>query len=129
MSKSPKKKPQSNSALPKTDKQYLLSGMARRLPVVECLINPNWQESGLATVVVARQHKNGNLTVGTYLIDVFCLGLKQTAFIVNDTDDNYRFTVDRLFEIQEREKTNYVLAHNVIYGGHRLCGRPWPETR
>lgn len=117
MSKSSKKKLQPTTAPPKTDKQYLLSGMARRLPIAECWINPNWQESGLATVVVARQHKNGNFTVGTYLIDVFCLGLKQTAFFVNDTNDDYQFTVDRLFEIQEKSKTDYVLAHNVIYGG------------
>lgn len=117
MSKSPKKKSQPNLTLPKTDKQYLLSGLARRLPIAECWLNPNWRESGLATVVVARQHKNGNYTVGTYLIDVYCLGLKQTSFFVNEFDENYQLALDHLFEIQDRKKVDYVLAHNVIYGG------------
>ncbi len=117
MSKPDKKKRQPATILPKTDKQYLLSGMARRLPIAECWLNPNWRESGLATVVVARQHKNGNYTVGTYLIDVYCLGLKQTAFFVNDDEEAYRDTLDHLFEIQDRKKADYVLAHNIIYGG------------
>ena len=117
MSKPAKKKPQPNAATPKTDRQYLLSGMARRLPIVECWINPDWQSDGYASIIVARQHKNGNYTVGTYLVDIFCLGLKQTDFMVNGMEEDYRFLLENLFEVQAGQAVGYSLVHNIIYGG------------
>ena len=117
MSKSTKKKQPSAAQVPKTDKQYLAAGMARRLPVAQCWLNPNWREGGLATLIVARQHKNGNYTLGTYLIDVFCLGLKQTSYRVNETAQQYDFVVNYLFTEQKKVPVDYVLAHNIIYGG------------
>jgi hypothetical protein len=117
MSKSKNKPKHLIQVTPKTDKQYLTSGMARKLPIAECWINPNWQEQGFATIIVAREHKSGAFTVGTYLVDVFCLGLKQTMYFVNMPPMEYEDKVNHLFSMQNRAPVDYVLAHNIIYGG------------
>lgn len=116
MSKPHKKKPP--PAVPQTDKQYLRSGMARRLPVAECWASSNWHKPDLlpTSVVVARQHKNGDYTIGTYLLDMKCVGLKQTAYRVNLPDDEYRELLDVFQEMQPMERVDYVVAHNIVYG-------------
>lgn len=48
-----------------------------QFPIEECLINGDWKETGLATVVVIRKHgETGQFSFVSFLVDVFCLGLK-----------------------------------------------------
>ncbi|MCY7358827.1 MAG: hypothetical protein LH609_15490 [Rudanella sp.] len=117
MSKSKNKPKHQIQVVPKTDKQYLTTGMARRLPIVECWINPDWRQKGMSTIVLARQHKNGGYTMGSYLVDTFCLGLKQTMFLVNQSPIKYRLKLGQLFTSQDCVPVDYVAAHNIIYGG------------
>ena len=51
---------------------------ANRYPLHECLINDAWQDQGLAQILLSRKQPNGNLVFGVYLIDIYCLGLKNT---------------------------------------------------
>jgi hypothetical protein len=90
---------------------------ARTLPVFECMINTNWEESKFANVVVSRIHTNGNVTVGVYLVDLMCLGVKDTLFMFNETQTLYRERFERFFADEEIEKITYELAHNIIYAG------------
>ncbi|MGZ3938172.1 MAG: hypothetical protein ACXVLT_05660, partial [Flavisolibacter sp.] len=88
---------------------------ARSLPFYKCWVNPEWKEAGMANVIVARQHVNQNLTVGIYLVDLMCLGVKDTLYYFNEPAESVVETlgVDELFiEIE------YGLAHNIIYAGH-----------
>ncbi len=117
MSKSKNKPKHQIQVAPKTDKQYLTTGMARRLPIAECWINPDWKKKGLVTIVVARQHKNGCFTFASFLVDIFCLGVKQTMFAINEPPIEYRSKIDYLFTTQQRVPVDYVVAHNIIYGG------------
>jgi tetratricopeptide (TPR) repeat protein len=90
---------------------------ARSLPIHECLINPDWQESGMATVLISRKQPSGNLVAGVYLVDVLCLGLKNTFFFFNQTPRYYEEELkDLIFSHQEFEPCDYVLAHNIVYG-------------
>jgi hypothetical protein len=34
---------------------------ARTLPIYKCLVTPNWQDMGMANVIVMRKHVNGKL--------------------------------------------------------------------
>jgi hypothetical protein len=52
--------------------------MARNLPIEECLINRGWKENGMARIFLSRKQPDGNLTFASYLVDVFCMGLKNT---------------------------------------------------
>jgi tetratricopeptide (TPR) repeat protein len=90
---------------------------ARSLPVHECLINPDWQSRGLATVMVSRKQPSGNIIAGVYLVDVLCLGLKNTYHFFNETARYYEEELkDLVFSHQEYEPCDYVLAHNIVYG-------------
>ncbi|MBD0256111.1 MAG: hypothetical protein ICV83_10365 [Cytophagales bacterium] len=90
---------------------------ARSLPVHECFINPDWQSSGVATILVSRRQPSGNIIVGMYLVDVLCLGLKITYFYFNQTARYYEEELKvLLFQGQAYEPCDYVLVHNVIYG-------------
>ena len=51
---------------------------ARGYPIHECRINPSWQKKGLATILISRRQPDGNLAFGIFLVDIFCLGLKNT---------------------------------------------------
>jgi hypothetical protein len=91
---------------------------ARTLPVFECLVNTNWQESLIANVVVSRKHTNGNITAGLYLVDLACLGVKDTTWFFNIPMSEYRENLERFMTMEEGvDKIDYVLAHNIVHSG------------
>lgn len=89
---------------------------ARSLPLYKCWVNPEWKSAGLADVVVSRRHVNGHLTAAVYLVDLKCLGVKDTFYLFNepeeDVSDKFRLGEGYFIEIE------YNLAHNIIYAGH-----------
>jgi hypothetical protein len=94
--------------------KYILTKV-RTLPIDKCMVNIGWQEDRLANVVVTRRHVTGNLTVGIYLVDLMCLGVKDSFYFFNITPQ----------ELEERipmeagfETISYDLAHNIVYAGH-----------
>lgn len=101
-----------------TPKKYIQT-RARKLPFYKCFINNNWEEIGMAVVVVARQQGGEKLVVGLYLMDVWCLGLKDTHYEFRM--DNYEFDNEfvphvyhsRDLDIEEIEPE---FAQNLIYG-------------
>lgn len=63
---------------------------ARKLPIEKCYIAPpDWQESGMAHVIVTRIRPSGNLVMGTFLVDTFCLGVKDAGYHENMTPSNF----------------------------------------
>ena len=86
---------------------------ARNLPIYKCFINRDWQSSKMANVIVMRRHVNGNVTVGIYLIDLLCLGVKDAHFLFNEPEDK----VLDLFK-NSLQEVDYNLAHNIVYAGH-----------
>ena len=98
-------------------KNYMLTGRARKLPIAECWISPDWKDAGMCSIVVARKHATGNMTLGVYLVDTFCLGLKNTNAIFSKPDYEYEDLVEKIFDPHGgKELIDYVLAHNIIYG-------------
>jgi len=87
---------------------------ARSLPILECLINEDWESAGIANVLVARQHKTGNITYALYLVDMYCLGVKDVNYNFNVDPDHY---ADLKYAGPGWLTIDYVLAHNIIYGG------------
>src|SRR4051794_6260517 len=89
---------------------------ARSLPIYICFVTMDWEEYGIANVVVTRKHVNGNITAGIYLIDLFCLGIKDTFYFFNEPEEELfeKINIERSY-LQE---IDYNLAHNIIYAGH-----------
>ncbi len=51
-----------------------------RLPVYDCQVSSRLFESGIGPAVVARTLSNGYIAVGVFLLDVYCLGIKNAYF-------------------------------------------------
>ena len=53
---------------------------ARDFPVFECLVSDNWQKDdmGLVEILLARRQPDGDICFATYLVDKYCLGVKDT---------------------------------------------------
>ncbi len=109
----------------------IIKDNARRLPIHECFVNQNWQESDMAIVVVARRHKGGTITSGLYLVDLLCMGIKDTYFRFNDTLIDYEEFIEKLSTGDPLTQIDYTLAHNIIYSGYEFaldCGlKPHPD--
>lgn len=91
---------------------------ARTFPLLECLISDNWQEKdgqGLIEVLVAREQPDGNVCFATYLIDKFCLGLKNTFARTNFPPARYREESRHLFRELNPVACPPELAHQMIY--------------
>jgi hypothetical protein len=88
---------------------------ARTLPIYECLVNPEWQQEGMANLIVARSHTNGNITACFYLVDLYCLGLKDTHYLFNVTRTDYQEKLGTREENSNYIPISYTLAHNIVY--------------
>jgi hypothetical protein len=111
--KKPAPKPSGQTMTPK---QYFLAGRPRLLEIYECVVNDDYKESGMAIVLIARQHKTGNITFSSFIVDIFCLGLKDTNSAFNRTEEEYVDYKDQVFSHGPEIPISYDLAHNIVFG-------------
>lgn len=90
---------------------------ARALPIYECLVRSDWEEAKMATVLIARDHTNGNITVCSYLVDLFCLGVKDSMYLFNVPVHEYEEFKEKFNSNMEMTEVDYTLAHNIVYAG------------
>jgi len=90
---------------------------ARSLPIYECLVRSDWNESKMATVIITRSHTNGNITGCSYLVDLACLGVKDTMYLFNVPIQKYEEFKNMVHGGMEMIEVDYVLAHNIVYAG------------
>jgi len=91
--------------------------LARNYPLHECLINPSWREGGIATILISRRQDNGDFLFGVFLVDVLCLGLKDTFCNAGFSPYRYRSeVVGKIFD-ETPAQCPPALAHQIIYGG------------
>ena len=91
---------------------------ARKVPIYECLINEGWEEGGMAQIFVARKKQSGNIILGVYIVDTFCLGLKNTMFQHSMSEYEYeqhKKQISRNTEM-EWEKLSPNTCFNIVYG-------------
>ncbi|MDR0394367.1 MAG: DUF1186 family protein [Tannerella sp.] len=89
---------------------------ARMLPIGECLIRREWQKYGMTDVIVPRIHQSGNTTIGVYLLDIFCLGVKDTMYMFNLEPHEYEDFLSTMFSDGDYDVVTYEEVHNIIYG-------------
>lgn len=109
------KKPKAKQPL--LSPENYLRQKAKSLPIYECLVNENWEKEGLVHVHIARQHSNGNITHAFYLVDLYCLGVKNSGFRFNDSISEYEELRERIDEKENFVECSYALAHNIVYAG------------
>lgn len=91
---------------------------AHAYPIHECLINPDWQETRMAHIAVARKQSDTQVMYGVYLIDLGCLGVKNAFCNADVPMSKYQELRDHF-----QEKYGSVraippsLAHQIVYEG------------
>lgn len=97
---------------------------ARTFPVLECWISEEWQDgSGLVQILLARQQPNGKICCGSYLIDQYCLGLKNTFAKTNLSPDRYQELHKEMDNRQKMTQCPIELAHQMIYASIDYAGQ------
>ena len=108
--KSNKKQPKSLSP------ERLVMERGRRLPLEACyLCRDSLLESGEGIGYVVRRHSGGKWAIGAYLIDKWCLGVKDTFFRVRMEDSDYRDFLDSVRRAGAVE-VPYEELHNWVFG-------------
>ena len=96
---------------------------ARNLPIHECLITRDWRDSDMALVVLARRVRDDRLVVTTYLVDLYCLGLKDTMFFPNKGIPEYKAMLRKVFRSAPPVKCSPELAQILVYGAIEYAAR------
>lgn len=89
---------------------------AREYPIFGTWIMEGWQEMGLAPVIVARQQEPDKIMFGVYMVDIYCLGIKDVFTKTDYALNRFNRDLPNLFS-GNPEKCSVELAHEVIYGG------------
>src|SRR5947208_4398076 len=89
---------------------------ARTFPILECWISEQWKGgSGLVQILLARQQPNRNICCGSYLIDQYCLGLKDTFAKTNLSADRYQELQENMDSRQKMTIYPIELPQQMIY--------------
>jgi len=74
--------------------------------------------------MLSRIQPDGNLVAGVYLVDILCLGLKNTFANANLSTSSYRARLrDPIRNMQGLETCPIDLAHTIVYGGIDFAGQ------
>lgn len=89
---------------------------AEQFPIFECLLNQDWQEKGLAHILLSRKQSNTEFIIGVFLVDIFCLGLKNTFCNANVPLEEYEKLKLSMAEESSLITCDPVLANRIVYG-------------
>lgn len=90
---------------------------SRNWKIFECVINESWKKYGLANIMVSRMQPNNRIVFGFYLVDVFCLGLKNTFCNADFTKSEYEQVKEKTYRESSPINCSRSSSHTIIYGG------------
>lgn len=111
MSKKKQKKQQGQQFL--APEKYIKQ-KARTLEIGECYISDDLEKAGEGHVIVSRRHTGGRISIAVYLVDIWCVGVKDSFYRLRMEDYEYDEMIDS-YRLNLRE-CSYDEAHNWIYG-------------
>lgn len=89
---------------------------ARKLPVYKCYMPQEISNQGMSIVVVARQRPNGNILFGCYMLDTYCLGVKNALYHYDYDPEEFDEFIENIFlKFSGYVECPYEDAHNLIY--------------
>lgn len=111
--KKAKKKQQSQQFL--SPEKFLRERM-RTVEIGKCYVSDGIWEQGMGHVMVTRKHTGGKVSFGNFLIDTYCLGVKNCMYRLRMDDYEFDDLIDDMTENLGLHEVEYVEAHNIIYG-------------
>lgn len=93
-------------------------------PLHECYLPNGLFESGLGVMLLSRRISSGFVAVSSFVVDVYCLGIKNAHFVVATTEE-YEHTIKRRtfesHEDQQFEQIHPSCARKIIEGAVRYA--------
>jgi hypothetical protein len=90
---------------------------AHAYPLEGCWTMRDWEENGLAVVIVARRQPDGNILFGSYLVDYYCLGVKDAYYNADIPPGMFRRDyLPKMLRGEKPVEISPALAHELIYG-------------
>ena len=129
MAKNKKKsQPQQKAGLSQTE--YMRKVM-RKLPIEQCYVNTNWREEGMAHVMVVRRRPDDRFAMVSYLVDTFCLGVKDAMWNTRMEKSEIDALVEHYTEVIDFAMCDYATVHNLVLGAVEFAEeagiKPCPE--
>lgn len=119
-----KKRKKSGKVVNMLSPENYIRNKAKQLPIHECWINDDWGETGLSHITIVRRHSNANYSLCFYLVDLLCLGVKDTFFSFNIDEIDYKELLSKFkhqgigFQIVQ---TDYATVHSIIIGAWKFA--------
>lgn len=139
------KKDKGQRPLPKPNRQIPISSIrpinnsfdqifylqaAREYPLYGCWIMEGWEDTGITPVTVARVQDNGHILFGVYMVDFYCLGVKNAYTRVDYSRNRFERELPERC-IDAPMSCSVELAHELIYGAleyaKKLGFEPHPD--
>ena len=115
MAKKKQKKQTGGSQQELSPEQYLRQRM-RTVPIGTCYVTEEIPHSGIIYVVVTRRHTGGRVSAALFMVDVYCLGVKESFYRLWLEDDELEEQLELPTDLIEFRECSYEEAHNRIYG-------------
>ncbi|HWZ43458.1 MAG TPA: hypothetical protein VNW97_08265 [Candidatus Saccharimonadales bacterium] len=94
----------------------LQMAQAASAPILECLVPVNLFETGIGNLVFARSLPDGRIALGVFLLDVFCLGIKNAFFSMVTRDEYDRRLRQRLVD-EDLQRVEPACLRKLVEGG------------
>ncbi len=103
-------------------------------PLLECLLTKTWQKPGeIVQILVARRSPTGQIAVGSFLVDLACLGVKNAFAHLFGSAIEYRQLRDGMTRRQTMVPADLNLVAKIIREGVRYADslgfKPDPDYR
>jgi hypothetical protein len=88
---------------------------ARQYPLYGCWVMNGWEEAGITPVVVARTYENDRIMFACYMVDMYCLGIKDAYTRVDYSKDRFKRDLP-MFCANDPVACSVEFAHEIVYG-------------
>lgn len=88
---------------------------AREYPLHGCWIMEGWQDTGITPVVVARKQDTERIMFAVYMVDYYCLGIKNAYTRVDYSQNRFIRELPKMCA-EAPISCSVELAHELIYG-------------
>jgi hypothetical protein len=107
-------------------------GIMEAFPVYECLVPDGIFEVGIGNVCLTRKLPNGDLAVALFLVDAFCLGVKNALFKIM-SQSQYAQALDHLSENESFAPSSPECARKLVESAEAYAAdigfAPHPDYR
>lgn len=89
----------------------------RNVKIGKCYMSEDFDDGeGLGYVIVTREHTGGRISVGVFLIDTWCIGVKGSFYRLRVDENNVDELLGYVRMAGDVKQVSYNEAHNMVWG-------------